>query len=311
MSQHDRLIDSQESSADRATDSTFLGGIEFLTGPGATLGSFLLVVGIVTCVFIALFQFTLPAPVSDLLTVGVVLVTALSAGFAAALEKLGYFGREQETTASATSSDHRPAAKPWVPTEKSSAPLPPIINFDAELRAFADMYDGDLPRPFDPFIEDYLRLKTNTENRATIASDLRADLNPVGTLFEVGSEGDRLCEELSDRLFRYISTRTHLRLDRVAFYDEAGEETTVTALDDQLGRVTVAIANDGELADVEAVVTLYDGAGSAIASRTCDAGRIKPGARMTLSTDIFVPADTADADTTLRLSAPNGATADA
>jgi hypothetical protein len=311
MSQHDRLVDSPESAPDRATDSTFLGGIEFLTGPGATLGSFLLVVGIVTCVFIALFQFTLPAPISDLLTAGVVFVTVLSAGFAAALERLGYFEREQGTTASAPSSDQRPAAKSWVPTEKPSAPLPPVINFDAELRAFADMYDGDLPRAFDPFIEDYLRLKTNTENRATIASDLRADLNPIGTLFEAGSEGDRLYEELSDRLFRYMSRRTHLRLDRVAFYDDASTETAVAALDDQLGRVEFEITNDGEAADVEAIVTLRDAAGSTIASRTCDAGRINPGATTALTADIFVPADATDASTALRLSAPDGATTDA
>jgi hypothetical protein len=308
MSQHDRHIDGPDSSPDRAADSTFLGGIEFLTGPGATLGSFLLVVGIVTCVFIALFQFTLPDPVSNLLTAGVIFVTVLSAGFAAALEKLGYFGREP--SARATSTAQRPAAKPWVPTEKSSAPLPPIINFDAELRTFAAMYDGDLPGAFDPFIEDYLRLKTNTENRATIASDLRADLNPIGTLFEVGSEGDRLYEELSDRLFRYVSTRNHLRLDRVAFYDD-GTETAVAAFADQLGSVEFEITNDGEAADVAAVVTLYDATGSVIASRSCDAGRINPGATTALTTDIFVPVDAVDASTRLRLSAPSGVAANA
>lgn len=309
MSQHDRLVDSPESTSDRTTDSTFLGGIEFLTGPGATLGSFLLVVGIVTCVFIALFQFTLPDPVSDLLTAGVVFVTVLSAGFAAVLEKLGYFGREP--AASATSDDQESAVKPWVPTLKPSAPLPPIINFDAELRAYADMYDGTLPRAFDPFIEDYLRLKTNTENRATIASDLRADLNPIGTLFEAGSEGDRLYEELSDRLFRYISTRNHLRLGRVTLYDAAGDEASVAALDGKLGRVEIEILNDGEAADVEAVVTLYDARGSAIASRTCDAGRLNPGATTTLDAELFVPADAVDATTTLRLSAAGGTTTDA
>ncbi|MDS0282628.1 hypothetical protein [Haloarcula onubensis] len=309
MTRHDRLVDGPESAPDGTTDSTFLGGIEFLTGPGATLGSFLLVVGIVTCVFIALFQFALPDPVSNLLTAGVVFVTVLTAGFAAALERVGYFGRE--TPANATSGERRPAAKPWVPTERPSAPLPPIINFDAELRAFADMFDGTLPPAFDPFIEDYRRLKTNTENRATIASDLRADLNPIGTLFEVGSEGDRLYEELSDRLFRYVSTRNHLRLDRVAFYDDTGTETAVTALADRLGSVEFEITNDGEAADVAAVVTLLDATGSAIASRSCDAGRINPGATTALTTDIFVPADAVDASTRLRLSAPSGTTTDA
>ena len=43
---------------DEPRSPTFLDSIEFLTGEDPNLGSFLLVVGIVTCVFIALFQFT-------------------------------------------------------------------------------------------------------------------------------------------------------------------------------------------------------------------------------------------------------------
>ena len=80
------------------TESTFLDGIQFLTGKDPNLGSFLLVVGMVTCVFIALFQFTLPAPISNLLTVGVVLVTVSSAIFAALLDNLGYFERNTTGT---------------------------------------------------------------------------------------------------------------------------------------------------------------------------------------------------------------------
>ncbi|MEF8789887.1 MAG: hypothetical protein V5A61_07145 [Haloarculaceae archaeon] len=89
MSQPDSTADS----ADTGTDSTFLRSIEFLTGEDPNLGSFLLVVGIVTCVFIALFQFTVPAPISHLLTGGVLFVTVISAMFALLLDTLGYFDR--------------------------------------------------------------------------------------------------------------------------------------------------------------------------------------------------------------------------
>lgn len=82
------------------TESTFLDSIQFLTGNDPNLGSFLLVVGMVTCVFIALFQFTLPAPISNLLTVGVVLVTVSSAIFASLLDNLGYFERNTTDTTS-------------------------------------------------------------------------------------------------------------------------------------------------------------------------------------------------------------------
>ncbi len=47
----------------------FLNGLEFLTGEDTSAGSLLLVVGMVTCVLIAGFQFLLNSPISTLLTV--------------------------------------------------------------------------------------------------------------------------------------------------------------------------------------------------------------------------------------------------
>ncbi len=44
---------------DSPQTSGFLAGLEFLTGEDPSAGSFLLVVGMVTCVFIAAFQFML------------------------------------------------------------------------------------------------------------------------------------------------------------------------------------------------------------------------------------------------------------
>lgn len=86
--------------ANTETEPTFIDSIQFITGKDANLGSFLLVVGMVTCVFIALFQFTLPAPISNLLTVGVVLITVFSAIFASILDSLGYFQRNITVTTS-------------------------------------------------------------------------------------------------------------------------------------------------------------------------------------------------------------------
>lgn len=90
-------------STDTETESTFLDSIEFLTGEDPNLGSFLLVVGMVTIVFIALFQVTLPTPISNLLTAGVLFVTVLSAIFALLLDNLGHF--DQNTTTSTSASD--------------------------------------------------------------------------------------------------------------------------------------------------------------------------------------------------------------
>lgn len=71
--------------------SRTLSGIEFLTGEDPSAGSFLLVVGIVTCVFIAAFQFTLPEPISLLLTGLVLIVAVISFIMGAVLDTLGYF----------------------------------------------------------------------------------------------------------------------------------------------------------------------------------------------------------------------------
>jgi hypothetical protein len=76
--------------------SRFLDGIEFLTGEDPSAGSFLLVVGIVTCVFIAVFQFTLPEPISLLLTGLVLVVAVISFIIGAVLDTLDYFDTPTE-----------------------------------------------------------------------------------------------------------------------------------------------------------------------------------------------------------------------
>jgi len=303
MSQSERTVDQPDAPEDTETSPTFLRSIEFLTGQDPNLGSFLLVVGMVTVVFIALFQFTLPTPISHLLTAGVLFVTVLSAIFGLLLDSFGYFDRS--ATVATEADEDMSGARPWVPEGKASAPLPPLLNFDAELRAYSDLFDGDLPDEFDPFISDYRRLKTSTRNRPTIASDLRADLNPIGALFEEGSEGDRIYEDVSQRLFRYISGKNgHVTLNRATFYDEDDDETDVDVLENQLGRVELSLTNEGEAADVEVIVTLYDESGATISSRTCDVGVLSPGATKVVNTDMYVPSEAERAGTTIRTASP-------
>lgn len=77
--------------------SPFLTGLTFLTGEDPNAGSFLLVVGLVTCVFIAAFQFLLAAPVSNLLTGLVLVVAVISFIMGAILDILGYFDTPMDT----------------------------------------------------------------------------------------------------------------------------------------------------------------------------------------------------------------------
>ena len=284
-----------ESSSEPAesSQSGFLSGIEFLTGEDPNLGSFLLTIGGVTCVFIALFQFTLPSPVSHLLTAGVIIITVVSAGFAALLDSLGYFdGPVEESQAEPASTTQR---KPWVPTEPVTAPLPPLLNFDAEFRAFNDYYDGDFPQQFEPLFADYRRLKTNTDNRSTIASDLRADLNPIGTILDQDSPVYDNYERISEGLFRYIGNAAgHLTVEGPAFYDSTDTERDVADLNDELARAEVTIENEGEPIALDLVIEFYD-AETLLSSRSCPVGTVAAGARKTVETDVFVPAAADDA----------------
>lgn len=82
---------SRDTVDERPQSSTFLEGITFLTGEDPNAGSFLLVVGMITCVFIAGFQLLLPAPISHLLTGMVIVVAVISFLMGAILDTLGYF----------------------------------------------------------------------------------------------------------------------------------------------------------------------------------------------------------------------------
>ena len=281
-----RSTDSQ--SADSSDRSTFLQGIEFITGPDPNLGSFLLTVGSVTCVFIALFQFTMPSPASHLLTAGVIVITVVSAGFAALLDSLDYFDQSSESTAPATS-ESKPKRKPWVPEEPVSAPLPPMINFDEELGELQEHFDGELPSQLTAFVEDYRRLKTNPTNRMTIASDLRADLNPIGAILDEGTREYDLYQQISDGLFRYIGdSADHLTVTEVESSTEAGQPQGIESLAGELGVFDFSVQNDGETTDVEIVARFYDG-DDLLSTRTASLQAVRPGATKTTSTKIYVP----------------------
>jgi hypothetical protein len=89
---------SADSAADDPEGSDFLTSIEFLIGEDPSGASFLLVVGMVTMVFLAVFQFTLPEPISLLLTGIVLTVAAISFILGAILDMLGYFDPRPEAS---------------------------------------------------------------------------------------------------------------------------------------------------------------------------------------------------------------------
>ena len=282
--------ESQPQSEDASEQPTFLKGLEFLTGPDPNLGSFLLTIGIVTCVFIALFQFTMPSPVSHLLTAGVIVITVVSAGFAALLDSLDYFGSSESTPQAGPDSGR--SRKPWVPEEAVSASLPPMINFDEELSELQAHFDGELPDQFTAFLEDYRRLKTNPTNRMSIASDLRADLNPISVILDEDTPEYELYEQMSDGLFRYIGDSVdHLSVTDVTCRDAAGEPQEVGAVAGDVAVFDISVRNEGEATAVEVAVEFYDGEMS-LSTWSGSLNDVNSGATETISTNIYVPEST-------------------
>jgi hypothetical protein len=281
-----------------------------LTGEDPNLGSFFLVVGAVTCVFIAVFQFTLPEGVRLLLTGGVLLVTILSAIVASLLETLGYFDQESAADEGSERTDGTTTegaeGKPWTPTADTRYPLPPIVNFDDELRTYQEMFDGDLPGEFDEFVAEYKRLKTTKGNRVNIASDLRADLNPIGVLFDEGSRGAEIHDDIGDRLLRYIKNDAveYLSLTDVGFYDDDGNEVDVAWVDDGVIRAEASVENEGEATTVEVIVEFFDSDGTSLRRDTSPVGEISPGATETFDADVYVPSAAERATTTLQVTNP-------
>ncbi len=284
--------ESQPQSDGSSEQPAFLNGIEFITGPDPNLGSFLLTIGLVTCVFIALFQFTMPSPVSHLLTAGVIAITVVSAGFAALLDSLNYFDQSSGSTPQADS-DPIQNDKPWVPDAQVSASLPPMINFDEELSELEEHFDGDLPDQLTPFIEDYRRLKTSPKNRMSIASDLRADLNPISVVLDEDSPEYEPYQRISDGLFRYIGdSADHLTVTDVTSRDAAGEPQEIGAVAGDVAAFDLSVRNEGEATDVEVTVEFYEG-NESLTTWTGSLKSVSPGATETISTNIYVP-DSAD-----------------
>ena len=282
--------ESQPQSEAASEQPTFLKGLEFLTGPDPNLGSFLLTIGIVTCVFIALFQFTMPSPVSHLLTAGVIVITVVSAGFAALLDSLDYFGSSESTPQAGPDSGR--SRKPWVPEEAVSASLPPMINFDDELSELQAHFDGELPDQFTAFLEDYRRLKTNPTNRMSIASDMRADLNPISVILDEDTPEYELYEQMSDGLFRYIGdSADHLSVTDVTCRDAAGEPQEVGAVAGDVAVFDISVRNEGEATAVEVAVEFYDGETS-LSTWSGSLNDVNSGATETISTNIYVPEST-------------------
>lgn len=260
------------------------------------LGAFLLTVAGVTVMFVAVFQFTLPSAVGQLLTIAVLAVTVISVVIGLTLDLLGYFDEPRSEPAVRTPDG--PA--PWVPTTGVRRPLPPLLDFDEELAALQASFGGEFPPQMASFLDGYRRLKTTSANRRVVASDLRAALNPVSVLVP-DDEAEAIVEEIGARLFRYLDrdAAEHLTLTGVAFHDDDGTEGDVLSLRGGDARVRGRVRNEGEAVVGELIVRFRGADGAPIDRTYVPLGTFVPAGTRSFDAGVYVPAAATDADVTV------------
>ena len=254
------------------------------------LGAFLVLVLVVTSSFVIVFQQTLPDAVATTLSWVVIGVSAVSAMMGFVLEALSYFDRDggAEPTAPA---DPTPttSSRPWVP-DGDVKPLPPLINFDDELEQLYDYFDGEFPSQAETFLEGYKRMKTaDRGQRGTIASDVRAGLNPIIVLVD-DPEVESMLSQMGEDLFAYVKTdgAELVSVDRYALYDD-GKKAPVDELQGRQARIRASVSNDGESMKTDVLLRFTDGDGIEVKRTKLPVGEVPTAATKELNTQVYVP----------------------
>lgn len=254
------------------------------------LGAFLVLVLVVTSSFVIVFQQTLPEAVATTLSWVVIGVSAVSAMMGFVLEALSYFDRDggAEPTAPA---DPTPttSSRPWVP-DGDVKPLPPLINFDDELEQLYDYFDGEFPSQAETFLEGYKRMKTaDRGQRGTIASDVRAGLNPIIVLVD-DPEVESMLSQMGEDLFAYVKTdgAELVSVDRYALYDD-GKKAPVDELQGRQARIRASVSNDGESMKTDVLLRFTDGDGIEVKRTKLPVGEVPTAATKELNTQVYVP----------------------
>ena len=252
------------------------------------LGRFFVLVLVVTCSFIVVFQQTLPGAVATTLSWVVIGASAISAMMGFVLEALSYFdGGEAEPTEPAEPTTT--SSRPWVP-DGDVKPLPPLINFDDELGELYDYFDGEFPSQAETFLKGYKRMKTaDRGQRGSIASDVRAGLNPIVVLVD-DPEIESMLSRMGEDLFAYVKTdgAELVSVDRYALYND-GKKTPVDELQGRQARIRASVSNDGESMKTDVLLRFTDGDGIEVKRTKLPVGEVPTAATKELNTQVYVP----------------------
>jgi hypothetical protein len=204
------------------------------------------------------------------------------------LEALSYFdGGEAEPTEPAEPTTT--SSRPWVP-DGDVKPLPPLINFDDELGELYDYFDGEFPSQAEAFLGGYKRMKTaDRGQRGSIASDVRAGLNPIVVLVD-DPEIESMLSRMGEDLFAYVKTdgAELVSVDRYALYDD-GKKAPVDELQGRQARIRASVSNDGESMKTDVLLRFTDGDGIEVKRTKLPVGEVPTAATKELNTQVYVP----------------------
>ncbi|MEF8886667.1 MAG: hypothetical protein V5A30_02585 [Haloarculaceae archaeon] len=254
--------------------------------------AFALFVGAVSIAFGAVFQLVFDGIIALILNGFVLGVGLISLVIGLSLDAIGGFDAQSTEV---DEPDDSVAVRSR--NDGDNLPLPPVLNFDAELERIEEHYNGSPQEEFVQFREEYERLKSSPSSRSTIASDLRAMANPLSVLAK-GEAIEPEVERISDGLFQYIegSASDFLSVVEWSLYDEDGNECTVTERQSTKARFKARAENRGDKVKTEIFLRFRNTDEVVIKEAYLPVGLIREGETKELDTQVYVPSLAVTAD---------------
>ncbi|MDZ7746986.1 MAG: hypothetical protein U5K28_10935 [Halobacteriales archaeon] len=251
--------------------------------------SFALVAGMVTAIFVAAFLTAFPGRTGRYFSGVIIAVLLVTFVVGLTLDLLGFFGNESSLTRETESTPFEETDRYQRVRSQSNEPLPRRINFNEEVTALKEYFDGDVPQAAQPFFIEYEKLKSSSSRRKTQASSVRSALNPVLALVD-DEELEASLEQVGEDLFAYIKSNPAENIvvtDMTLAHD--GVEQSVMKTQGETARLTATLHNKGEAVEAELSIRFTDPNGSKILETTLPTGRLSTEEQIDVTTELLVP----------------------
>jgi hypothetical protein len=251
------------------------------------LAAMLLTIGAVTLASMSVIILSLDGVIVPILVGAILTVSAISFGIVIVLDLLDAFDEAENETGSSETTDGSTLDEP----PKANQPLAPLLNFDEELRTIHASFDEEVPPPVETFTDEYQTLKgADPSRRQTLASDLRASLNPLEVTVDEDTPAGDAVEDIGDRLFRYIRSDAGelVTMGESAFFLD-GEARDIERIAGEKARLKTSVYNEGDEANIEVIVQFLSASGVQVRRESLPVGTVYPNQEKELDTHVYVP----------------------